>query len=110
MSSDRMKNYKKGVTLEETRRHREETTIQIRKNKREEQLMKRRNRGVQQAAPQLQAMGMAPPQPPMPGQPQITNGTGATDPNILQRLQVSSAPHQVTPLRRAKTSLPCAPP
>jgi hypothetical protein len=39
----RLREWKKGTDLEESRRKREESTIRIRKNKREENLQKRRN-------------------------------------------------------------------
>lgn len=49
--SDRKKGFKKGVDLEESRRRREETTLQIRKTKKEDRLNKRRQ--------QNPVMGMA---------------------------------------------------
>ncbi|KAI9905401.1 hypothetical protein PsorP6_013823 [Peronosclerospora sorghi] len=39
---ERMRNFKKGIDADETRRRREDTTIQIRKNQREERLNRRR--------------------------------------------------------------------
>ncbi|KAG3116381.1 Importin subunit alpha-1b [Phytophthora idaei] len=40
--ADRMRSFKKGIDADETRRRREDTTIQIRKNRREERLNQRR--------------------------------------------------------------------
>ena len=42
-SASRKKNFKKGISADDSRRRREETTISLRKNKREESLAKRRN-------------------------------------------------------------------
>ena len=59
--SQRKQTYKKGVDQDESRRRREETTIQIRKNKKEERLQKRRtatvnpNQGGAQGAQQMDA-------------------------------------------------------
>jgi len=64
--ADRQKSFKKGVDQEDARRRREESVIQIRKTKKEEQLQKRRNRGNDG--------------PVVPAQAQI-------DPSILDRLQ-----------------------
>ncbi len=41
-AGDRHKNYKKGIDTDETRRHREQTTIMIRKEKKDAQVNQRR--------------------------------------------------------------------
>jgi importin subunit alpha-1 len=40
--ADRMRSFKKGIDIDETRRRREDTTVQIRKSRREERLNQRR--------------------------------------------------------------------
>lgn len=50
-SKDRQSTFKKGVDTEESRRRREETTVQIRKTKKEDRLSKRRQRNVEPPQP-----------------------------------------------------------
>ena len=63
---DRGKQYKKGIETDDARRRREETTVQLRKSKREDSLMKRRkDQGLAAAepmAPQGPALVQAPEQ------------------------------------------------
>jgi hypothetical protein len=55
---DRKKGFKKGVDLEESRRRREETTLQIRKTKKEDRLTKRRQANSGGMGSGEEAMGM----------------------------------------------------
>lgn len=50
---ERRKNFKKGLDASDFRRRREEETSQIRKSKRDEMVMKRRNMGNMDAVPAL---------------------------------------------------------
>lgn len=49
----RKKSYKTGVDAEEARRRREDNLVEIRKNKREDSLLKKRREGLSQSQQQL---------------------------------------------------------
>lgn len=63
-AKDRQATFKKGVDAEESRRRREETTIQIRKTKKEDRLAKRRQRNATDNAIPSAQMGLVPPAAP----------------------------------------------
>ena len=50
--SDRQKTFKKAIDADEARRKREDNILSIRKNKREENLQKKRREGLQAAQPE----------------------------------------------------------
>ena len=54
-AKDRQKQYKKGIDTDAARRNREETTVQLRKSKREDSLQKRRKDQGEAAAPMMPA-------------------------------------------------------
>jgi len=85
---DRKKGFKKGVDLEESRRRREETTLQIRKTKKEDRLNKRRQQnptfdtnGGAGGAMNM-GMGAALPQTKLENLPQMVAGVMGNDATV----------------------------
>lgn len=86
---ERRRNFKKGIDSDMARRKREETTVELRKSKRDEQIQKRRmaSRGTWNT--EVQAVAQAPSQPmdPVVAQglsqiPSLVVGVHSDDPNL----------------------------
>lgn len=79
---DRQKQFKKGIDTDQARRNREETTVSLRKSKREDSLQKRR-KDAEMAAQAPAAMQMPGEAAPVGGQiadlPQLMMGVGSND-------------------------------
>ncbi|CAI5727810.1 hypothetical protein KXD40_005692 [Peronospora effusa] len=100
--ADRMRNFKKGIDVDETRRRREDTTIQIRKNRREERLNQRRRMISSDHSSNGMSVEMASTSPDMPMH--SLNGVSVSDlPKIaamIQSLDPMERSNAVSKLRR----------
>ncbi|KMS93561.1 hypothetical protein BVRB_030230, partial [Beta vulgaris subsp. vulgaris] len=85
--SDRQRNFKKGIDMDLARRRREETTVELRKSKRDEQIQKRRMGAQGGWKPDDMMSGMLPPRDTISPATvadlsQLIAGVNSDDPNI----------------------------
>jgi len=82
---ERKKAFKKGVDSEDSRRKREDATIEIRKSKRDDQLMKRR-KDTFTTPTQPVAFGMPAPSP--QAMPPVGGGVARMDPALMMKVGI----------------------